>query len=493
MNLFSNINKYLDKKNLHIILLSLILIIGFFLRFFHYPNRYGFDFDASRDALISEHAAKNLSFHLIGAGSSLGNFYFGPWYYFQLTIVRILPVLYINWIYVGILSLLTVLVAYKLGEKIENKTLGLIAALLTSISLSQITISTTLSNPSLIPFFAMSSLYLFVKCLRDKYSELNIFIFGLVLGLGISIHYQMIDLLIILPMLWVLIRRKRIIAILLSLFGFVLPFIPLIIYDLTHSFYNIKGLTQLLINPQNNSGITDRWLTYIINFWPSFWARTIGIENIFSLLIIFIGLILGIYLLFKKKLDSTYLYFGIIFIFNFIQFRYFPSGRPIYYLYSLQILVILLTSFAIFMLTKIKFGKELACIILFFIILNLIPKLIFQMHDESSHVAVNEWVSKVLNDYPNQKIAIYTCGDSNLDKSNGMAYLLDSKNLIGASGIPVAIESKSCKVDNKKIILKLKDGDLVELYKNNAINKSGYIYVEPGEIFNKSYQLHKNY
>jgi len=40
-------------KNKYYVLLFLILILAFFLRFWHYNQRYGIGYDGSRDAFVS--------------------------------------------------------------------------------------------------------------------------------------------------------------------------------------------------------------------------------------------------------------------------------------------------------------------------------------------------------------------------------------------------------------------------------------------------------
>ncbi|MBI5619473.1 hypothetical protein HY950_00745, partial [Candidatus Gottesmanbacteria bacterium] len=65
------------------LVLLLILAVAIFFRFYNAPLRYGIGDDSSRDAFVAYQGAKDLQFPLTGPFSSLGQFTFGPWYYWQ--------------------------------------------------------------------------------------------------------------------------------------------------------------------------------------------------------------------------------------------------------------------------------------------------------------------------------------------------------------------------------------------------------------------------
>src|ERR1035437_6652890 len=89
-------------QNRTVILLFAIVLLGAILRFWGYPERYGFDIDATRDAILTQYAALHNLWPLIGPISALGSFNFGPWYYYQLILFQhIFPFAYTPWIYIS--------------------------------------------------------------------------------------------------------------------------------------------------------------------------------------------------------------------------------------------------------------------------------------------------------------------------------------------------------------------------------------------------------
>jgi hypothetical protein len=148
--------------------LIFIIALGAFLRLYNFPRRFGFDFDAARDSLVASLFSEKLIIPLTGASSSVAPFNFGPWYYYLLIIFEKLIPFYGSWISVIITNLLTIFVFYKIGEAIENKKLGLLLAFVFSISPSQLVLSTTLSNPSIIPLFSSLSIFFFIKYIKTE-------------------------------------------------------------------------------------------------------------------------------------------------------------------------------------------------------------------------------------------------------------------------------------------------------------------------------------
>src|ERR1035437_5678635 len=89
------------RENKIVIFLFAIVLFGAFLRFFNYPARYGFDIDATRDAILTQYAAAHYLLPMIGPASALGSFNFGPWYYYQLILFQhLVPFAYAPWVYI---------------------------------------------------------------------------------------------------------------------------------------------------------------------------------------------------------------------------------------------------------------------------------------------------------------------------------------------------------------------------------------------------------
>ena len=159
----------LIRENKAIVSLLAIVLFGAILRFWGYPLRYGFDIDATRDAILTQYASLHNLWPMIGPASALGSFNFGPWYYYQLILFQhVVPLAYAPWIYITLTSLAVIVVMYGIGKELLNKEFGLILALLTAVSPGQIIAGTGLSNPDLISLFAALSLLLFIRLLKSK-------------------------------------------------------------------------------------------------------------------------------------------------------------------------------------------------------------------------------------------------------------------------------------------------------------------------------------
>ena len=293
-------------------LLILVVLFGILLRFYNFPKRYGFDFDAARDSLVASLFLEKLSFPLTGAASSVAPFNFGPWYYWGLIIFEKIIPIYGSWILIGIISVLTIIVAYKIGERLENKNFGLILAGIFALSPSQITLSTTLSNPSIIPFFSGLIILFFVSYLNTKKS-VHVFLMTLFLSMGITIHFQLAGF-IIFPALIFLFYKNRFKNILSAALGFLIPLIPIAIYDMNNNFYNLKGLIFYLTQSRENVYVANRWLFYVRDFWPKFLSETLGLNLIISVLIVASLGFLFLYMGYKKLLSKKHFMIILAFI-----------------------------------------------------------------------------------------------------------------------------------------------------------------------------------
>lgn len=445
--------------------LLLIVFLGAVLRFYNLPKRYGFDFDAARDSLVASFFSEKLSFPLTGAASSTAPFNFGPWYYWGLIIFEKIIPIYGSWILIGVVSLLTVIVAYKIGEKMENKNFGLILAWIFALSPSQITLSTTLSNPSMIPFFSGLVILFFISYINTKKS-FYVFLMSLFLSMGITIHFQLAGF-IIFPILIFLFYRNRIKNILSMALGIIVPLIPILIFELSNNFYNFKGLVFYFTESRENVYVANRWLFYVRDFWPKFWSETLGLNLSITVIILSSLFVLFLYLFKKRKINKIHLMIVAAFVFNFILLRYFPAQKPIYYLYFLQIFIFIFSGFLLFKLIEIIRIKPIGLLVIVILLIVVLIKDIDISTSESSNREVISIQKELIEKNPNNKFNILVC-DSDLSEGMGLIYLLNKKNLLSEEGNEIFIKS-NC--DKNKAILDSSSISLNDL-KNMQVFKS---------------------
>ena len=226
----------------HLAFLGLLLVFGFVFAFYNFENRYFLEDETIREAIIAIEGARQKQAPLIGGFSSAAPFTWGPWFYYQIiAFTFIFPSFYSPWIFLGLSYLGSILVLYKIGDYLESREFGLILATLGTFSPALIIGATHLTFPNLVTFFSLASVLLFIKIIKKDISYWWAFLFGIILGIGINIHYQTASLLI-LPILMLIYKRKKIFYFLSFLIGIFLTFIPTLLFELTNHWFNTKNI-----------------------------------------------------------------------------------------------------------------------------------------------------------------------------------------------------------------------------------------------------------
>lgn len=136
--------------------LILILLAGFFVRVYRIDQILGFYFDQGRDALVIWDLIHKGKMFLIGPTTGIAGIFRGPWYYWLITpfyfIGRGDPV-YPS-VFLSFTTVLACFLSYKIGEKIQGKAAGIIAAIIGSFSFYFVYAARWLSNPT--PMFLIS-------------------------------------------------------------------------------------------------------------------------------------------------------------------------------------------------------------------------------------------------------------------------------------------------------------------------------------------------
>ena len=122
--------------------------------------------DEGRDVLVVYNILHG-KLTLLGPTASVGCFFLGPVYYYFMA-----PFLLIfNYnpvgpaVMVALFGIVTVYLIYKFASEIFNYRVGLISALLYSISPVVIAYSRSSWNPNIFPFFSLLTLYIIYKAL----------------------------------------------------------------------------------------------------------------------------------------------------------------------------------------------------------------------------------------------------------------------------------------------------------------------------------------
>ena len=436
-------------KNISFYLLALIfiLLLGIILRFANTPDRYVFDDDGIRDAIVAYEGAKSLSFPFTGPFSSTGPYTFGPWYYISLILFSIiLPVPYAPWILMGIMSLLTILLMADVGRLLRSKALGLILAAITAIAPTQINVATSLSNINPVPFFVTLSIWIAFKLLKKEASHYLWYLFlGLALGMGINTHYQMAGLLWLPLLLWIVMGwRRYYIPLLIAAGGFV-TFIPLLIFNLLNDWHTLNGFKEMYI-AKERTYVPNSWKIYLTQFWPSH-LQSLFFSAFFinvALVVTFTAAFLKDFL--RKRYSLGIILLGIVFILNFLGLRYYWGERHDVYLTYLDPMLFIFFGYALASLWEIRFGKILVIVFAFIVGWNMLLTDYARIKetDKAESVAWRKDVQMLQKKYPDNNIVLYDCTPFYQNHKKTLIYFLTFNYKPQAEEKKIALKGNDC-------------------------------------------------
>ena len=342
--LFLNLQQKLRQPRAWIIIFIFITAVIF--RLYNYENRISVENDNSRDAAVAQYAKDHKQFFFIGQYSSAGPFFYGPWWYWTLTLVSLLPLGPLTiWYFTFFLSLLFLWMLFLLGVELGGHGLGIIVILLGAISPAQIGNSIAVWNPVVVPLLSVFILYILVKYIKtidNKYACL----LGFFLGLAISIHFQS---LLLVPILFpvIFLAKKKFKTIVLMIFYFSLPFLTLLMFDLMFDWINSRALWQYLTVGQYAIWVPNRWLTYAFDYWPKTWAFIIGGSRFMAIGLIGMWITIAVVSMRKIHQNMSFSIVSLIFILEIILYRYFRGERFSYYSYFAHPYVLIFSAYII--------------------------------------------------------------------------------------------------------------------------------------------------
>jgi 4-amino-4-deoxy-L-arabinose transferase-like glycosyltransferase len=249
-NQINEVKIYFLKNKKEVLLLSLIIIIGIFLRTYHFHDWLRFNADQSRDAAIVSNVIEgNENIPLYGPKAGGTEFRLGPaFYYFQLISAKIFGTSPDKMAYPDLLfSVLSIPLLYLIARIFFNKKISLTLALIYALSYFNIKYSRFAWNPNSTSFFVMLYFYAICRFIGENIQNRKLFwmiIAGIAMGIGMQLHTS---LLIILPILtciiiFYLIRKKIITGKYILVFAVAVLFlnIPQIVAEIKDHGNNIQ-------------------------------------------------------------------------------------------------------------------------------------------------------------------------------------------------------------------------------------------------------------
>lgn len=357
-------------------LIILILIIGGFLRFYRFEEFVTFLGDQGRDAIIIKRILTLEHLPAIGAPTSIGQVYLGPFYYYfiapWLLIFRFNPVgLAFG---VAFFSTLFLIINYLIVKKLFDKKTALISTFLIATSYVLIDLSRFSWNPNLLPLFSFLTIYFLYQALKTN--KWYYFAFtGAFLSFSIQLHYLALSLGLPILILFIgyLLKnlknlKKLIIHYSLLIFNFSLFSLPLLIFDLRHNFLNSKNLITLI---QTSSSQKPDFLANLIDTFSylNFYIFNYKFSQLINIVLL-VSIIISFLSYFNRKKDLFY-YLHLVFITILLFLSLYSGPKHPHYLGVLYPFYLLLISRYLSFLFNSLFEKIVILVFLVsFVFLN---------------------------------------------------------------------------------------------------------------------------
>ena len=497
-----NVNTKIESHGSKIFLLCIVilLVLGTFLRFVNYSERWGLAYDQAYDAIVARYAYDNNKLPLLGRFSSGGPFQTGgEWYWLIMIGIAMYPDSIISpWVFITSLYVLFIFLIISFGKELVDKKFALILGTLTVFSTAQITQSTNLANQSPEAFFSLLSLWFSIRFLRSRNLK-NLFLSALFVGICSSIHLQGAPLVILLAVTIIISKKINIHTLAVCILGVLIPWIPVLYVDIQNNFFNTKNLVQYYLHDQYKISLDvlgRRWLTYLGVFWIKSWSFITG--GLFPFMYIFlpIGFIHLLQKIVKKKVSKEWATIIITFILLVSTLRYVRAPLFESYLVFLHPFVILLTAAFIYSIYKINFPIALTVLLVF--IIGGIHSSYFDINKSTNKTIkqVTKLQNGLINSRVNEKYAVYDYKYSNSSISLPVVLSLYTDNLIDDTGLRIGlIDSSRQSSMTYPVIVDDVDGiSIIKLNekKHSDLLKEGWVFTNPSYVYKETQEWYKN-
>ncbi|CAN5362580.1 hypothetical protein BH10PAT1_BH10PAT1_7760 [soil metagenome] len=230
--------KEIKKHKLIYLILGIVLIGAIFVRIYRTPTTLNFYYDEGRDALVIWDLIHSHKFFLIGPTTGLPGIFRGPFYYYLIAPIYLIgrgnPV----WVadFLALTTVMAIGLMFYLATKIQDRTTGLIAAIIASFSFYLMNSSRWLSNPT--PMFLLSMILVWAMIKVTEKKKWAWPIISLVAGLSLfnfgssGEFFYFPALFIFLICQWK--NKPDLKNFILSVILFGLTFAPLVLFDIKH-------------------------------------------------------------------------------------------------------------------------------------------------------------------------------------------------------------------------------------------------------------------
>lgn len=277
-SLFRKVTTWIKHNPYGAILLILILAISAICRLYRISEYMTFLGDEGRDVIVVRRLLVNFDPILVGPGTSIGDMYLGPLYYYMMAPALLLA----NFspvgpaIQVALLGIATVLLVWVVAREWFGDVAAFVASGIYALSPTVIIHSRSSWNPNIMPFFALLTIYSVWRIWKFRERKWLI-VLGLSYAFVLQSHYLGLLLapaigLFLLPTFLRTDSRTESRAFFKSalvgllIFGFLMS--PLLIFDARHGWRNFSAMKKFFTERQTTVSIKP-W-NAIPRVWPQF-------------------------------------------------------------------------------------------------------------------------------------------------------------------------------------------------------------------------------
>lgn len=322
---------------------------------------FAFTYDVGRDLLKVHEMLTTYDIPLIGQTTGISGLFYGPWWYYLLTVPFILSggdprgvVLFM--VLTGVAGTYLCL---RIGKQIKAPLLGLFFASLFAVSPVLIGITSQIWNPNIIPILVIMLLSILLTLFSQKHTRRKVilsmmvgFLAGLILDSEIVYGILFLLALIIVMVLYRSFLSARLVA--SGVAGFFIVLLPRIVFEVAHGFIMTNAVIKFLQQGRDGSGagIQFQPIESFFSQWHLF-TKTLATESDVLGSVVLIFLLFSL-LFYRKHLSdslrflTTFMavqvgvfFFGLSFFFEAIWDHYL-IGLPVMYTGLLAVSVFLI-------------------------------------------------------------------------------------------------------------------------------------------------------
>jgi hypothetical protein len=245
-------------KQKPILILFAFVLLGLFLRLYHFSDLFYYTMDEEVMNLIQRRIVLGEHYPLIGSVSPLST-YLGPiFYYFGAAVLFLSKLNPLGQSLFGIMfGTFNIFLIYKVAKDLFNEKVGLFAAALYSGSFLMVIFDRRYWHLTPGPFLSLLILWSILKIKQGSIKFVYLLIAALIFGWNTD--YTNLVLFLFTGLAWIVfklpVRRKEI---LIALIIFLISNIPLAVFDLRHDFLNTRALMTYLTRSHQQKPVQDR-------------------------------------------------------------------------------------------------------------------------------------------------------------------------------------------------------------------------------------------